>query len=530
MPPLRTAARTEQPGDRETASFAALVRRPSSRTPGQPGAEVSTALVHAVTRRGTRLARRGVKALRSSPGMGPANIRRNSAFWASLARVQDVARGQTYVRHAPSATFVRASILLSAAILPAQSQYGLSLATGTRNWLEINRARALDPALAVCRAALGIRQPRLAVELAEQIADIRPRSRAVWKVLADAYTALDLRAEADRAARRHAELSGIDPTEVAASAVPFEEVVADLRSYAGPAPAEPVPTLCTLLQQVHARDAGGSERAGVTRELVAAALAVQAPTSQTVADGIEDVVLRSALVHGHDPGFDVAGLARKAAASRRRPVVARVSEETARALRTIDAPGLRRYLDGRSLCLVANSQRVGCSGAGALIDGYDIVARFNSFRIDPRHTGSRTSIHAGIHLHNFNWSVPVDVRLIFSGNVDAWRDSITRYVDPGAQTYLGDPTLRWPVRRGNLLGETTGVDVPTSGFNLLRLVDFLDVSTTIDLVGFDFNSSGAYRLDSAMHLPVARAHDYAAERDWVMKNATEVDDLIISLR
>jgi len=64
----------------------------------------------------------------------------------------------------------------------------------------------------------------------------------------------------------------------------------------------------------------------------------------------------------------------------------------------------------------------------------------------------------------------------------------------------------------------------------MRLVDFLDVSTRIDLIGFDFNSSGAYRLDSAMSLPVARAHDYSAERDWVMKNATEVDDLVISLR
>jgi hypothetical protein len=139
-------------------------------------------------------------------------------------------------------------------------------------------------------------------------------------------------------------------------------------------------------------------------------------------------------------------------------------------------------------------------------------------------------VHAAIHLHNFNWSVPVDVRLIFSGSLPAWRQSINKYVDPEAQTYLGDPTLRWPVRGANLLGETDVVDVPTSGFNLMRLVDFLDVSTKIDLIGFDFNASGAYRLDSAMSLPVARVHDYSAERDWVMKNATEVGDLVISLR
>lgn len=493
------------------------------------------ALLHTVTRRGARLARRGVKALRSPSGMGPTNIRRNSAFWASLAQVQEVAKAQTYVRHAPSARFVRASVRLAAAILPAQSRYALPLATGAWNWLEINRSRALDPALDLCRAALDIRQPALAVELAAQIADIRPRSRAAWKILADGYTALRLDEEAERAARRHAELAGIDTTEVTRTAVRFPEVVADLRAYAGPAPDEPVAALSHLLQDVQTQGWSGASpvggpRLGAPRELVAAALAVQPPTSQAVADGVEDVVLRSALVHGADPRLDVAALARKTVASRPRPILPRVPEETARALRTIDGPGLRRYLDGKSLCLVANSQRVGTSGAGDLIDGYDVVARFNSFKIDPPHTGSKTSIHAAIHLHNFNWSVPVDVRLIFSGNADAWRESIKKYVDPQAQSYLGDPTLRWPVRGGHQLRETGTVDVPTSGFNLLRLVDFLDVSTKIDLVGFDFNSSGAYRLDSAMHLPVALAHDYTAERAWVMDHATAVGDLIISLR
>ncbi len=487
------------------------------------------ALLDSVTRRGTTFTRRGVKALRGLK-MGPTNIRRNRAFWASLAEIQDVAMGQTRVRDSRSVKFIRDSLRLSAVIAPAQSKYGLSLGTGTRNWLEINRARALNPALAVCRAALGIRRPALAVSLAEQIVDIRPQSRAGWKVLAVGYQALNLREKADQAAQRHAQLSGIDTSEMTASAVPFEEVLADLEAYGGPAPAEPVPTLFTLLQDAQTEEWGESGRRGMPRELVAAALAVQPAVSQSVADGIEDVVLRSALVHGHDPQFDAAALARKTVASRPRAIVRRVSAETARALTTIDTSGLRHYLDGRSICLIANSQRVGQSGAGGLIDGYDIVARFNSFKLEPQHTGSKTSMHAAIHLHSFNWSVPVDVRLIFSGNLDAWRRSINKHIDPGAQTYLGDPSLRWPVRGSNLLGEADVVDVPTSGFNLMRLVDFLDVSTKIDLIGFDFNASGPYRLDSAMTLPVGRMHDYSAERDWVMKNATEVGDLVISLR
>lgn len=488
------------------------------------------ALLRSVTRRGANLTRRGVKALRGAPEMGPTNIRRNSAFWASLAEIQDVALNQTHVRDATSVKFVRASIRLSAVVAPAQSRHGLSLGTGTRNWLEINRAKAMNPALDLCRAALGIRQPRLAVNLAEQIVDIRPMSRAGWKILATGYEALNQRDKADQAARRHAELSGIDTREMAEGAVSFEEVIADLEAYGGPPPEDPVPTLFRLFQDEQNQGWGVSGRPGMPRELVAASLAVRPAESQAVADGIEDVVLRSALVYGHDPKLDVPALARKTVASRPRAIVPRVSEETARALTTIDTSGLRHYLDGKSVCLIANSQRVGQSGAGSLIDGYDIVARFNSFKIDPRHTGSKTSIHAAIHLHNFNWSVPVDVRLIFSGSADAWRHSINKYLVPDAQTYLGDPTLRWPVRGGNLLGETDVVDVPTSGFNLMRLVDFLDVSTKIDLIGFDFNASGAYRLDSAMSLPIAKAHDYSAERDWVMRNATEVGDLVISLR
>ena len=167
---------------------------------------------------------------------------------------------------------------------------------------------------------------------------------------------------------------------------------------------------------------------------------------------------------------------------------------------------------------------------GAVIDGYDVVARFNSFKIDPRHTGSRTSIHAAIHLHDFNWSVPVDVRLIFSGNVEAWRGSINKYRRPRRPDLPRRPEPALAGAPGQPPRGLAGVDVPTSGFNLLRLVDFLDVSTAIDLIGFDFNTSGAYRLDSAMHLPVAPAHDYSAERDWVMQHATRVDDLTISLR
>src|ERR671913_456428 len=101
-------------------------------------------LLHSVTRLGANITRRGVKALRGAPGMGPTNVRRNSAFWASLAEIQEVAMNQTHVRDATSVTFVRASIRLAAVSAPAQSKYWLSLGTGARNWLEINQGRAMN--------------------------------------------------------------------------------------------------------------------------------------------------------------------------------------------------------------------------------------------------------------------------------------------------------------------------------------------------------------------------------------------------
>jgi hypothetical protein len=118
------------------------------------------ALLHSVTRRRANITRRGVKALRGALVMGPTNVRRNRAFWASLAEIQDVARNQTHVRDATSVKFVRASIRLSAAIAPAQSKYGLSLGTGARNWLEINRASVRSSTVWIIRRTAARRPAR----------------------------------------------------------------------------------------------------------------------------------------------------------------------------------------------------------------------------------------------------------------------------------------------------------------------------------------------------------------------------------
>ncbi|WP_281155116.1 glycosyltransferase family 29 protein [Streptomyces sp. HYC2] len=190
----------------------------------------------------------------------------------------------------------------------------------------------------------------------------------------------------------------------------------------------------------------------------------------------------------------------------------------------------RNQIAGKSICLIANSGKVGQSSLGSEIDAYDLVVRFNSYRIDPVHTGRRTDIHVTIHKHGFNWDQPVTTRLVFGGNSSDWKYSLRHRLVPGAQRYLGDESLRWPARNIGNLGTDVFPGIPTSGFNMLWLLDFLDVSPTLDLIGFDFYESGAYRVDAAMKLPITSVHEYTTEKAWVMERAQSVSGMRISLR
>ncbi|MER6349081.1 hypothetical protein ACWC10_33645 [Streptomyces sp. NPDC001595] len=199
-------------------------------------------------------------------------------------------------------------------------------------------------------------------------------------------------------------------------------------------------------------------------------------------------------------------------------------------VRWIGLGEFRNLIAGRSICLIANSGRVGESGLGAEIDGYDLVVRFNSYKIDPAHTGRRTDIHATIHKHGFNWDQQVDTRLVFGGISGDWKYSLRNRLVPGAQKHLGDESLRWPVRNIGKWGTDRWPAIPTSGFNMLFLLDFLDVSPTLDLIGFDFYESGAYRLAEAMKMPITSVHEYTSEKAWVMERAQSVSGMRISLR
>ncbi|SFC80565.1 glycosyltransferase family 29 protein [Streptomyces aidingensis] len=198
--------------------------------------------------------------------------------------------------------------------------------------------------------------------------------------------------------------------------------------------------------------------------------------------------------------------------------------------KVIGISDFRNLIAGKTVCLVANSNKIAESRMGEEIDSYDLVVRFNSFRIDPANTGRRTDIHATIHKHSYNWDVPVQTRLVFGGKAGVWNTSLRRRLVPGAQTYVNDRTLRWPLREVGKVPARVWPAIPTSGFNMLWLLDFLDVSPRIDLLGFDFYASGAYRLPDAMKHPITAVHEYRRERDWIMDRARHTDEMRIALR
>lgn len=233
------------------------------------------------------------------------------------------------------------------------------------------------------------------------------------------------------------------------------------------------------------------------------------------------------------PGIDLAALTEALALyaeQRRARMRGPVADPTVGGVQWIGLGEFRNRIAGKSICLIANSGRVGASSMGAEIDAYDLVVRFNSYRIDPKHTGSRTDIHATIHKHGFNWDQQVTTRLVFGGVSGDWKYSLRNRLVPGAQTYLGDESLRWPVRTIGQVGGDVWSGIPTTGFNMLWLLDFLDVSPKLDLIGFDFYESGAYRVPEAMKLAITSVHEYTSEKEWVMQRAQSATDTRISLR
>ncbi|GAA5212895.1 tetratricopeptide repeat protein [Streptomyces thinghirensis] len=178
----------------------------------------------------------------------------------------------------------------------------------------------------------------------------------------------------------------------------------------------------------------------------------------------------------------------------------------------IGVGGLRGLVAGRTVCLVANAGDVAGSTLGAEIDRYDLVVRCDAFRVRAEGTGERTDLHA-VSLRGDTpwegpaWTRPAGVRLVFGDPAAAWRRATRERLVPGAQDHVGDASLRRPLGDPALLGEDGWGTATTTAFTVLRLLDFLDASPRLDLIGFTL--PGRLR---------------PREAEWVMDRATHVDD------
>ncbi|MFD6307305.1 hypothetical protein ACFWFF_30325, partial [Streptomyces sp. NPDC060223] len=213
---------------------------------------------------------------------------------------------------------------------------------------------------------------------------------------------------------------------------------------------------------------------------------------------------------------------------RRTRMRAPLADPTIGGVRWLSLGEFRNQIAGKSICVVSNSARSGESSMGAEIDAYDLRVRLDSYRLDPEHTGVRTDIHVTGHNHGLNWDEPVLTRLVLGGSPSDWKSSLRSRLVSGAQECLGDESLRWPVRNIGRIGADRLPSAPTSGFNILWLLDFLDVSPTIDLIGSDYYESGVRHVPAAMEQ--GAPHEPVSEKEWIMRRARSANAMRISLR
>ncbi|MQY16235.1 hypothetical protein SRB5_64330 [Streptomyces sp. RB5] len=436
------------------------------------------------------------------------------------------------------------SLMVAYAAGMADSSKSRAVASGRSTWAH-KTPELLNALIVVGDKAIDVKEPdelRLALLITDTVLGAKPTSRIGWRLRASVLETMGDDEGAIGAHQRYLDLTPADARGTDAK-------IARLRDSG-----ERLEAMLRLLQDEYP----------TSREL-ASGRGADSPDAELWAEGLALVeagqrdralpYLVASLVVMNEQGrpapqirsaltdlLDLGPLAADSGLAAARPLIRLYAED--RRLRTLDpAPDpllggtevlslgdFRNQITGKSICLVANSQRVAKSGAGAEIDSYDLVVRFNSFKLDAPNTGTKTDIHATIHLHNFNWAHKVTTRLVFSGTYHGWKQSLRRRLVPGAQQYVNDGQLRWPVRDIGKLGEADWPPIPTSGFNMLWLLDFLNVSPKLDLFGFDFYETGAYRLPEAMKLPVTAVHGYQLEKEWVMARATDVTENRISLR
>ncbi|MGW7516706.1 hypothetical protein ACWGJ2_14050 [Streptomyces sp. NPDC054796] len=365
----------------------------------------------------------------------------------------------------------------------------------------------------------GERELTLAVALADAALGLRARSRGAWRLRARALEALGRGEQAVGAYERYLELADGDSARAATLRLGTLRERRDCLAEA-----------VRLVGADDAAEGAGSTDAGADADTGAAvsgerdraftgAVADEAPPDRVRAAFTACV---SARLHEHGASEPaVRRLSALYGTYCRLTEQDRMADPLLGGGEPLGVGDLRNLIAGRTVCVVSNAARVAASGMGDEIDAYGVVVRIDAFGAPgatgtpsstsstsdtsstsrTSGTGRRTDVHAVFHRHDFGHSPQVETRLVFGDPGDAWQRAVRRMV-PGAQRYVGDASLRRPVADPALVGESGWGANPTTGFTVLRLLDFLDVSPRIDLIGFAL--PGQLRTE---------------ERRWVMERA-----------
>lgn len=187
----------------------------------------------------------------------------------------------------------------------------------------------------------------------------------------------------------------------------------------------------------------------------------------------------------------------------------------------IDLKKFQSFIKGKTIILVANSSDLLNHKNGSLIDSHDIVVRFNSFKIDPEHTGNKTTIHTSVYLQDINLEYFVPIRFIVSINLTNWVNKIES-IGKFNQGLL----LKYN-HHNEIKGQQKDKRPTTTGFVMLTLLLKLGGFKELNLIGFNFYEGGMdsiLRTDEGVALNISKVHDYNFEKSMIMAHANKYDD------
>ena len=179
--------------------------------------------------------------------------------------------------------------------------------------------------------------------------------------------------------------------------------------------------------------------------------------------------------------------------------------------------GFKSFIKDKTISLVANSKDLLKRQHGSVIDSQDIVVRFNSFALNEPHTGTKTSIHCLIHLHNHNDNIFCPLRFIVCNHVGKWARRIEIH-DPYSQS------LMLKCSHASIFSSNPSIypSPPSSGFVMLQTLLHIGGFKSIKLFGFTFYKGGfddLLRTNEGLQDGLSKVHDYAYEEDFIKSNS-----------